>query len=450
MRTRAVVAAVIAAAVAVMLVTYIIARKLPIGESAEGEGPRILLVGIDGVDWGRVESMIAGGRLPTLEQLRRDGTSGMLRSIPPYISPSVWTSMATGRTEEKHGIHGFLVDWGRTSMAIPSTSNMRRVKAFWQILTERDMSVGVIGWLVTWPAEPVNGYIVSDRFHRLLNWDDRTDDITGSVDRFMEAVYPSTLLPELIGLRVSVDDVPREDVEPYLGSTSHLDNAEVQSLLAELRRIRAGDLTVLATLRHMTEARPTDLTAVYFRGLDLACHVYWRHMDPASWGWELTPEALETFAPVIERYYVEMDETLGEILELAGENTIVVVCSDHGFAGHRGYPGFEGDVAVGTDMHREDGVLFVRGPGIRKGAEITGASVLDIGPTLLALMGLPVADDMDGRPLTSAMEPGFLEAHPVTTIDTYETGEPTEEPEPIPSPVDEEIKEQLRSLGYIS
>ncbi len=450
MKARVVVAAVIAAAVAVTLVTYVVTRKTRADELAERRMPSVLVVGIDGLDWGRVADMIEEGRLPTLEQLRREGTSGMLRSIPPYISPSIWTSMATGKTEEKHGIQGFLVDRGRTREATPTSSNMRRVKAFWQILTERDMSVGVIGWLVTWPAEPVNGYIISNRLRRLLSWDDRTDDITRSLDRLLDAVHPSTLLPELLELRAAGGDVPESEIESYLGTTSHLDNAEVRSLLAELRRIRAGDLSALATLRHMTETSPTDLTAVYFRGLDLVCHVYWRHMEPESWGWDLAPEPVETFAPVIERYYVKTDEMLGEVLDLVGENTIVVVCSDHGFAGHRGYPGFEGDVAVGTDMHREDGVLFVRGPGIRKGVEITGASVLDIGPTLLALMGLPVADDMDGRPLTNVMEPDFLETRPVTTIDTYETGEPTEEPEPIPSPVDEEIKEQLRSLGYIS
>ena len=139
-----------------------------------------------------------------------------------------------------------------------------------------------------------------------------------------------------------------------------------------------------------------------------------------------------------------------EMLDLVDDDAIVLLVSDHGFAGHRGYRGFEGDVAVGIEMHREDGILFITGPGIKRGGRIEGASVLDITPTVLALAGLPVARDMDGRPLTEAMSRAFLERHPVVYIDSYEVGDaPHGDLTPVESPIDDEIKEMLRSLGYI-
>jgi predicted AlkP superfamily phosphohydrolase/phosphomutase len=217
-----------------------------------------------------------------------------------------------------------------------------------------------------------------------------------------------------------------------------------------LVKFYASDMTSLTLARHFFKTRPADFSAVYFRGTDMTSHFFWRFMEPESWKRELSAEAVETFSPVVERYYALADSLLGEVLELVDSDAVVLLISDHGFAGHRGYRGFEGDVAVGIEMHREDGILFVNGPGIKRGARIEGASVLDVTPTVLALAGLPVARDMDGRPLTEAMSRAFLERHPVAYIDSYEVGgAPDGDLTPVESPIDDEIKEMLRSLGYI-
>jgi predicted AlkP superfamily phosphohydrolase/phosphomutase len=432
-------------------VAIVVVQPWPAGDRAGSLPlePRVLLIGVDGMDWGRVERLVEEGRLPNLAGFQRDGASGVLRSIAPYRSPSIWTTIATGKTEEKHGVQGFLVDRGHTAVATPVSSNLRRAKALWQILNAADRTAGFIGWLVTWPVEEVDGYMVSSSFFRLLEWDRRETETDTHADRMAQAVHPPELLGEVAGFRVAADSVPVEDVARYLGTTDHFDDPEVQSLLAELTRIHASDLTKLALAEHLTRTVPTDLTAVYFRGVDLTCHTFWRHMEPEAWPWELSPEAVATFAPAIDRYYEQTDVIIGELLDLADESTTVIVCSDHGFAGHVGRADFEGEGATGFDMHREEGVVFVMGPGIAGGLEVADATVLDIGPTVLALLGLPVGRDMDGRVLTEIMKPELLELRPVVEIDTYESGEATEGQEPIPSPIDDEIREQLRSLGYI-
>jgi hypothetical protein len=85
---------------------------------------------------------------------------------------------------------------------------------------------------------------------------------------------------------------------------------------------------------------------------------------------------------------------------------------------------------------------------VRRGAKIPDADVLDLTPTILYALGLPVARDMDGGVATDVFATGFLKANPVEFIPTYETGE-RRPGEPMRSPVDEQVKQKLKALGYI-
>jgi arylsulfatase A-like enzyme len=102
-------------------------------------------------------------------------------------------------------------------------------------------------------------------------------------------------------------------------------------------------------------------------------------------------------------------------------------------------------------MHDTTGVVIFWGKDIARGRELTNANVVDITPTVLALYGLPVADDMDGRVLTEAIDEDFLASHRVHRIDSYETAALRQEEgeEPMASPYDDQVRERLRSLGYI-
>jgi hypothetical protein len=98
--------------------------------------------------------------------------------------------------------------------------------------------------------------------------------------------------------------------------------------------------------------------------------------------------------------------------------------------------------------HDIEGIIILRGPGVRSDCRIS-ASVLDVTPTLLAVMGLPFGEDMDGRVITEAIRPEVLDQHPVRTVPTYddEATAPWEGSEA--SEGEEEIRELLRGLGYI-
>jgi predicted AlkP superfamily phosphohydrolase/phosphomutase len=329
------------------------------------------------------------------------------------------------------------------------TSNLRRAKALWNILSSAGRTVGVIGWLITFPAEPVSGYMISDKTVFLIP----SQRFVGAQGRVFEdmrnGIYPLELWDEVAGLRVAEAALPEKETKQLLGGRVPAEE-EASRRLISIRRFTAADLTVVNLVTHMATSRPTEFTAVYMHGIDYMSHFFWRYRDPDSWGRSrLSSAAITAFAPVLDRYYEKTDAMLGTILRTRDDNTIVIVCSDHGFAGHRGHPGFEGGVAASADMHRAEGTIIMEGPGILRGKRIEGATIYDIAPTVLVLAGLPVGRDMDGKPLTEVIAPSYLKARPVSHIETYETGARSGDHEPVTSPVDEEAKEMLRSLGYI-
>jgi predicted AlkP superfamily phosphohydrolase/phosphomutase len=159
------------------------------------------------------------------------------------------------------------------------------------------------------------------------------------------------------------------------------------------------------------------------------------------------PDEVRTFGETIRKYYEYTDGIVGEFLDLAGDGWTVIVTSDHGHSG----PKLRGTTyAIGTAMHDPTGVVVLSGKDIVARRKLSGARVLDLTPTILTLFGLPVATDMDGRPLTGAIDPGFLKKHPIQWVETYEVGEGQAEraEQPADSKVQEQAQKHLRSYGY--
>jgi len=397
---------------------------------------KIMIIGVDGLEWDIMGPMLEAGRLPNFARVLGEGAWGEIRSLDVLESPVIWTSIATGKTPEKHGITGFAKQPHAGAEPVPMTSNVRRVKALWNILGERGIPVGVIGWLATWPAEEVNGYLVSSYFN--YGWRPGAD---GERSRY---TWPEELAGELSEVRLTADDISDERIRPFLTDDPG-DTKGEQARLRSLKTAIATDETVRRAALRLYEERPTSFFAIYLRGVDGPSHQFWVDAFPESWP-EGTEPGTEYLTDVVERYYVYMDEVVGEFIALADDRTTVVLTSDHGHSGPKNRGGV---YHWGIAMHDPTGVIALWGRDIVPGTQLDSPGVLDVTPTLLTLMGLPVADDMDGRVLTEAIEPAFLERYPVTTILSYEEGVTADESEPIESPVDDEVRERLRSLGYI-
>lgn len=404
---------------------------------------KVVIVAIDALDWSVADPLIEQGKMPNLERVVKEGMRADLHSfVPLEKSPTIWTTIATGKGSKKHGIGDFVAATGERPLM---NSTGWRARSFWDILSEKGYTVGILNWLVTWPAWEVNGYFIAD-------------GVSYSPDDGFEVperlTYPPELAEEIAPYRVSFASTTDDDIADLLGGQDWrtTDDYEIVGGVETARSLHATDHSVLNISNYLLENKPQpDVYAVYFLGVDRACHRFWGPMDPTSVR-GITPEEQELFGNLIPKYYERADGYLGEVLDRIDENSTVIVCSDHGF---RGPVYVNGAIKLGIQMHREVGALAAMGPGIRKGAQVTGASVLDVTPTLLALLGEPVGRDMDGFVLTEMIDEDHLAANPVTYIDTYE-GEPDpdaeaadEGEEPLESPLDDAIKEELRSLGYI-
>ena len=392
-----------------------------------GPPARVIVFGVDAADWGVMANLLDAGRLPNFQRLIDEGATGVSKTLLPLTkSPIIWTSIATGMLPDKHGIGGFVkvVAEGDT---VPYTGNARRVKAIWNILGEHDYRVGVVGWMVTWPAEEVNGYMVSDYVQYEQEGNIKLDRQTYPEDLFGEVddlrLIPSNVTDDMIARFYPVSAPPEETkAAPW-----HKDY---------VKTIYAMDETMRQITLHL-EKKDVQFLAIYLNGVDSFGHAFWHYR---------TDVKESPLSRIIDNYYIWVDGVLGEFIDLTDDETLLVVCSDHGFYGPRRRP--DGGLMLGIYMHGENGIIGLMGQGVRPGGTIMDADVLDVTPTILYALGLPVGRDMDGRVLTDAFSPEFLKEHPVEFISTYETGD-RPYGEPIKTPHDDKIKERLRAVGYM-
>src|SRR6185436_17873504 len=103
--------------------------------------------------------------------------------------------------------------------------------------------------------------------------------------------------------------------------------------------------------------------------------------------------------------------------------TAVFVLSDHGFkSGERRIRSERTvDVRKAHLDHETHGIFVAAGPHVRAGAQVDGASVLDVTPTVLHYLGIPIGKDMDGKVLDGVFEPDFVKRFPVRYVPTHET-----------------------------
>lgn len=256
--------------------------------------PPLVVVGIDGGEWRVVDRLWSEGRLPHLKAIAGRGTKGSLRTAY-NSSPVIWTTIATGVRPEVHGITDFVVATPQGD--VPISSSVRKVPALWNMLSRVGKKVAVLGWWGSWPAEPVNGVVVSDR--TLLG--------------LKEDVSPVSFQPRFAEI------VKRADSDP--GRFDLEDGAQ--------RR----DLAMARTAEELV-AEGYDLILLYFRTPDIESHRHWASFEPDSFP-GMDRAELARHADRIPRVYEAVDEAVGRILAKApGAN--VVVLSDHGFHATRG------------------------------------------------------------------------------------------------------------------
>ncbi len=413
------------------------APPVPLSTEPVRPARRIVLVGIDGLSPEWVRDGVARGNLPALARLLRRGASGPLATLRPTEGPSVWTTIFTGRYPRDHGVKSFSAyrlagserTWellpkgalvGRLERAglvtrLPVTARNRKRRALWEALGAFGIEAGIVRFWGTSPPERVKGFMLAHSFHLVAR-----DPL-----RARAALHPPDLAAEAAALAVGPQDVDAALVAQFVDLSAG-PGGEAPAWRRELvERALAPDLTYDRAGRMLRAAYDPPFFATYFFGLDPLGHAFLSYAQPERFG-DVDPAGVRRFGNVLERYLALLSERLGELAQGLRRDELLVVISGYGLhptpPWRRLAAALVGGAAPGgTHDDAPDGFILALGDGIRRGARFERASVLDVMPTLLYLMGLPVARDMEGRVALEAIDEEFARAHPLTFIPSYES-----------------------------
>lgn len=408
---------------------------------------RLLILGWDAADWQIIDPLIARGQMPHLAALIAAGTRANLRTLEPKLSPILWSTIATGKTAEKHGILNFVEPNPSGDGVRVSSSTTRKTKALWNILTQSGMRVHSVGWYASHPAESISGTCVSN----LLM--EQAPSTAGAPWPLMAGVVhgsPETAT-RIAAARVRVSDITRDELKELLPNAAQATRGDHRpaTLAKEFARMRSLHRAALETLRSDT----WDCALVFHDTIDTMGHHFMEYRPPRMN--HVKAADLRVYGEVMDRVYRMHDRLLGELLEAAGVGTSVILVSDHGFHSGTDRPVIldvtkEERAALESRWHRVHGVAIFSGPGFRSGESIGAPTLLDITPTALAALGLPVGLDMDGRVVTEA----FAVAPPVVTIPSWDdvSGDAgMHPPEMRQDPFEaSDALQQLIDLGYMA
>jgi predicted AlkP superfamily phosphohydrolase/phosphomutase len=101
-----------------------------------------------------------------------------------------------------------------------------------------------------------------------------------------------------------------------------------------------------------------------------------------------------------------------------------------------------------TGDHRPEGILVAVGPDVREATEIMARSIMDVAPTVLAAMGLPIPADMDGAPIQDAFKKKLTATDQSTSPQVHDSA-PSTASSAYSQEEEQEVLERLRHLGYL-
>lgn len=388
---------------------------------------RVVMLLLDGASLDYISLATAEGRLPNLGRVLDSGAAMHLATLRPTQPGPVWTTVATGLYPPRHGVIStstydvgtdlpplellpdycfaqalvFLGFFGET----PASSASMRGRPLWSVLSGQGVPVGIVGWPLTHPVQPVRGFLVSDRFHLMAD--------PGIDPDAHQAIYPEEAVSvSAAAIRQIADgrspgllDDDEGAVAPP-APTAPIWRDRVYRRVSDALRERFDDVRLLA---------------VQYRGLDLAGHQFLptNTQIPFAGLGDARGDAAS-----LGEYYRHVDAEVGEVLDLLGADDLFLIVSGFGMepvsVPKRLLARVIGDPDVtGTHENAPDGFLLAYGAAVEPGRRIRG-SVVDVAPTVLYYLGVPVARDVDGLARTDVFTASFTDARPITFVPSYD------------------------------
>jgi hypothetical protein len=387
-------------------------------------GPRVTMLLLDGASLDYIWPRAAGGRLPNFARLLENGASMDLATVRPTGPDSVWSAVATGMYPAQNGVRGpalyyprgdargltllpdhcfshALVDLGLFRRELNSSATLRS-RPLWGILADAGIDVGIVRWPLTYPVQPVSGFILSDRFHDLIGSFFELDD---------RGAFPSDVLPiarAAFGERDDSPDAPPEGI-------ATLDSRTPEGSAARRDRYYS---------RAMSDLRlrwPVRFTALRYQGLDTVGHYNLRYTLPREFG-DVTEDERRRRVQVIDLYYGYIDSQIGQAIGALAPNDLLLVVSGFGMQSPNAVKHLAGrllgSAMSGTHERAPDGFLLAYGTAVEPGRRQRG-SIVDVTPTVLYYLDLPVGRDMDGYARADLFRAEFAAARPIAFVPTH-------------------------------
>ena len=400
-------------------------RRLDVGVpmTSESASPRVVLLELDGASLDFITPAAADGRLPNFERILDAGAALHLATLKPTQPGPVLTAMATGKLPAHNGVRsaaiysaaarpgvtldllpdycfarglvtvGLLTETAQTSAAL-------RAQPIWSILSRSGMPSTVVRWPLTWPAQPVLGALVTEQYHR-------ASDLALAADE-PGYTYPTELALDL-------DAAVLEEPSAASAALPGPDYAAAGPL--------ALDRLYVAIAERLESRGGSPFFALRLEGLDAAGHYYLRQAMPRAFG-DVSDEERRRYGQVLEQYYRYVDAIVGRMIDRLGTRDLLLVVSPFGMEplspAKRLLEHSLGNALLsGSHERAPDGFLLAYGRAVKPGRLQRGA-VVDLTPTVLYFLGLPVGRDMDGFARADLFTREFTALRPIAYIPTYE------------------------------
>jgi len=403
------------------------ARPIAAPVPLESPPPRVDLILLDGADLDFIRLRVAAGQLPNFGRIMERGAAMNLATLKPTQAEPVWAAAATGKYPPKDGVRSNAIYRVRADDADPVnllpdycfaaalyyqsfiseepvTSLSLHARTLWDILADYGVVSGIVDWPLTHPVQASLGYVVSDYFDEAASSPLRLADA--------QAAYPSSAADIAREVFDEVQTKPWHEVLPSFGPNEPPPSGFVQA---------RWDPAYSQAADRLEQEFATRLTAVRYEGLDIFGHNYLRDAQPELFGEPARDEAPRS---VLDRYYAYIDGEIGRAMaRLQGDDLLLVVS---GF-GMKQEPVSKRLLArlldwparSGSHESAPDGFLLAYGANAAHGVFPRG-SIVDLTPTVLYYMGLPVGRDMDGFARTDLFARAYTVEHSVSYVGTHE------------------------------
>jgi hypothetical protein len=393
---------------------------------------RVSMILLDGATLDVIAPNAAGGRFPNFGRLLENGAVLHLATLRPTQPATVWTAVSTGKLPYKTTVYSaaryavagstsrldllpdfcFAQAMVRFGLLVQEehTSEALQAPPMWELLSSYGITTGVIDWPLTFPAHQVDGYLVSDE---LLRRDDSS--ILASIGSDPPLAWPSDV--------VDIARRARSRVSPEASSIARVAQKAIGKQPGEGQSVHLNPVAIDAAAEQLglelSAWRPTQFTAVRYPGIDAIGHYYLRYSVPRAFGDVSDQERLQ-YGRVLEEYYTFVDGIVGRAMTALGPDDLLLVVSGFGMEplslGKRALERVTGDPDLsGSHERAPDGFIMAYGRQVAKGS-FRRASVVDVAPTVLYYLGLPIARDLDGYARTDIFSRSFTERRPITFI----------------------------------